>query len=285
METWKAESFIKLSGNTSTLHCRFSQYENSGDYGSTMLGEETSGASRFCSFYTNICMRSDLIRTVHNPLVIHQFQNVNRGSKYKTSVAIQSRVRHLRAPKRWSRMEIPNLPWGCLGYLVGRKRDLLWVEQTMENKIWKMRSQVYNCDRLVPLWVDCPKGYYGASPCCKMKQGLALLHGMHTKYDFFSYQDDDMYIRIEYMDQFVAGLNASDVFVLTSKPLNPLGKTFGKDHHECSTSTDYMYPRGQPVHWATLLLDLPLDPSRRSAKILMWLDVGNPLIHWMYMIP
>jgi hypothetical protein len=55
----------------------------------------------FCSFHTDICMR-DLIRTVHNPLVIHQFQNVNRGIKYKTSVTIQSRVRHLWAPKRWS---------------------------------------------------------------------------------------------------------------------------------------------------------------------------------------
>jgi hypothetical protein len=124
-----------------------------------------------------------------------------------------------------------------------------------------------------------------------MEQGLALLHGTHTKYDFFSYQDDDMYIRTEYMDQFVAGLNASDVFVLTSKPLSPLGKTFGKDHHECSTTTDYMYPRGQKVVYSKaalshLVTGFTLGSVTTQCKEFdVTNDVGNPLIHWMYMIP
>ena len=159
------------------------------------------------------------------------------------------------------------------------------------NKQWKtkyeeMCSQNSSCERIVPLWVDCPEGYYGASPCCKMEQGLALLHGMNTEYDFFSYQDDDMYIRTDYMDQFVAGLNASDVFVLTSKPLSPLGH-----QHDCSISPDYLYPRGQPVVYSKAALSQVVtgftlgSVTSQCKEFEVTHDVGNPLIHWMYMIP
>jgi hypothetical protein len=168
-------------------------------------------------------------------------------------------------------------------------REIYYVlNKQWKTKYEKMCSQVYNCDRIVPLWVDCPEGYYGARPCCKMEQGLALLHGMNTKYDFFSYQDDDIYIRTEYMDLFVAGLNASDVFVLTSKPLSPsLGKTFGKDHNECSTSTDYMYLRGQPVVYSKAALRHVVtgftlgSVTTQCKEFDVTHDVGNPLIHWM----
>ncbi len=106
--------------------------------------EETTAAPRaFCSFHTDICMRH-LIRTVHNPLVIHQFQNVKRGIKYKTYVAIQSRVRHLSNGHEWRFQMF--LVDALDTYLVGRQRDLLCVEQTMKTKYEKMCSQVYNCD-------------------------------------------------------------------------------------------------------------------------------------------
>lgn len=104
---------------------------------------------------------------------------------------------------------------------------------------------------------------------------------------FSPIKDDDMYIRTECMDQFVAGLNASDVFVLTSKPLSPLGKTFGKDHHECSTTTDYMYPRGQKVVYSKaalshLVTGFTLGSVTTQCKEFdVTNDVGNPLIHWM----
>jgi hypothetical protein len=94
------------------------------------------------------------------------------------------------------------------------------------------------------------------------------------------------------MDQFVAGLNASDVFVLTAKSQSPLGKTFGKDPHDCSTLPDYMYPRGQPVVYSKAALSQVVtgftlgSVTSQCNEFNVTHDVdGNPLIHWMYMIP
>jgi hypothetical protein len=84
-----------------------------------------------------------LIRTVHNPLVIHQFQNVKRGIKYKTYVAIQSRVRHLSNGHEWRFQMF--LVDALDTWLAGREIYYVLNKQ-WKTKYEKMCSQVYNCD-------------------------------------------------------------------------------------------------------------------------------------------
>lgn len=166
-----------------------------------------------------------------------------------------------------------------------------WKDRYSE--ICSLPEHIETCKRIIPLWVDCPEGYYGESPCCKMEQGLAQMYQLHTDYDFFCYQDDDMYIRTDYMEDFVAGLNASDAFCLTSKPLSQLGKTFGpaSEQHDCSTSLDYMYPRGQPVVYSKAALEQVVtgfalgSVTAQCKEFDVTHDVGNPIIHFMYMMP
>ena len=73
-------------------------------------------------------------------------------------------------------------PW-IPGWPLAGIREVYYVlNKQWKTKYEKLCSQHWNCDSIVTLWVDCPEGYYGASLCCQMEQGLALLHGMNTKY-------------------------------------------------------------------------------------------------------
>jgi UDP-galactopyranose mutase len=102
-----------------------------------------------------------------------------------------------------------------------------------------------------------------------------------------------MYFRTKYMEDYVAGLNSSDAFVLTAKPLRALGVTFGQHEHRqnCSTSPDYMYPWGQPVVYSKAALEqvvtgFTLGSVTKQCKVFgVTHDVGNPLVHFMYMMP
>jgi hypothetical protein len=111
------------------------------------------------------------------------------------------------------------------------------------------------CERMVPIFVNCPEGYYGESPCCKNEKGILHMLDEHgDRYGWFMYMDDDMYIRREYLTRYLEPLYPSDTMVLASGKnggrLTKLGSPsfqFGNAKYNCSSDIEYMYPWGQPI--------------------------------------
>jgi len=108
------------------------------------------------------------------------------------------------------------------------------------------------CSRLIPIYVDCPESHAGVSPCCKMEQGLLKMIQEHDNYDWYMYQDDDMFIRTDYLEDFLKPLPSDDAMILTAKPdkdeLGPYwDENYRKLNKNCSSDIDFRYPWGQPV--------------------------------------
>eukprot|EP00522_Entomoneis_paludosa_P008173 CAMPEP_0172455572 /NCGR_PEP_ID=MMETSP1065-20121228/12133_1 /TAXON_ID=265537 /ORGANISM="Amphiprora paludosa, Strain CCMP125" /LENGTH=535 /DNA_ID=CAMNT_0013208037 /DNA_START=24 /DNA_END=1628 /DNA_ORIENTATION=+ len=152
------------------------------------------------------------------------------------------------------------------------------------------------CARLFPIYVQCTEGYYGASPCCKMEQGLLQMWEHHGTYDWYVYQDDDMYLRTDYLETFLAPLPSPqhEPIMLSSKPPRNLGVTWMKDpekNSNCSTGLDFQYPWGQPAMYSKAALNIIVNGFRNQAMTQICKtfgithDVGNPIMHWMYILP
>jgi hypothetical protein len=149
------------------------------------------------------------------------------------------------------------------------------------------------CMRIIPIFVDCPEGYYGPSPCCKMDQGMTVMWQNYSHYDWYSYQDDDMYIRTEYLDDFLSGLSPNDAMVLTSTGAKQLGNTWAEPQvrSNCSSDLDYRYPWGQPAMYSRAGLErisrsFQMGATTKQCQAFgVTHDVGNPIVHWMVGLP
>ncbi|KAL7565653.1 hypothetical protein ACA910_019007 [Epithemia clementina (nom. ined.)] len=166
------------------------------------------------------------------------------------------------------------------------------IQQSLSNK-----SKSASCERVIPLYVDCPEGKFGASPCCKMDQGLLQMWRNHyDNYDWFYYADDDTYIRTAYLESFLDALATNhspleEPMVLTTQYSPALGRTYGRYQDKCSLEWDYRYSWGQPVIYAKAALNILSKGFEMNAmrKICdFWEvthDVGNALLHWTYLLP
>jgi hypothetical protein len=172
-------------------------------------------------------------------------------------------------------------------YVLNKEWENRFIEACQEPAILE------DCKRVIPIFVDCPEGYYGASPCCKMDKGMTLMWENYSHYDWYSYQDDDMYIRTEYMDDFLRGLSPDEPMVLTSTWAQQLGITWGdaSSHANCSQHRDYMYPWGQPAVYSRAGFERMSKAfqlgaiAKQCTAFDVTHDVGNPVVHWMMMLP
>ena len=107
------------------------------------------------------------------------------------------------------------------------------------------------CHRIVPVAVSCPEGYYGDSPCCKTQEGLLEITTNFPQFDYYYFGDDDMYVRVSFLNGFLQDMSPDYAFTLTPNPLKRMGhSSFGsddKDGQQCSPDHQYMYPWGQPI--------------------------------------
>ena len=137
--------------------------------------------------------------------------------------------------------------------------------------------------RIQPIFVDCPEGKFGHSPCCKQEVGLLEFYHRYyydyydqfsmkhfilnattkltkrwrssrhqTNYDWILFQDDDMYIRHHELQFFVHDLPLDEEpIVLTSYA--PPGTYLGQEgylknsSYHCSRLDNWTYPWGQPA--------------------------------------
>jgi UDP-galactopyranose mutase len=152
-----------------------------------------------------------------------------------------------------------------------------------------------SCQRIIPIAVDCPEGYYGDAPCCKMQEGLLAIREKYPDYDWYYYADDDMYMRTAYLRDFLQPLRSDSPMILTSGPFKRLGQSgFQLEPNEeqtCGTSHDYLYPWGQPIIYSTAALDrvsqgFKMNGFRAQCKSFhVTHDVGNQIWNWMYQMP
>ena len=80
----------------------------------------------------------------------------------------------------------------------------MWFDKFQE---WRKRETPASryAERIVPLFVDCPEGQFGESPCCKQEKGLLEFYdrGLLNRYDWVAYMDDDTYIRPTFLTNFL----------------------------------------------------------------------------------
>ena len=125
-------------------------------------------------------------------------QRVNKPVAYIT-------FSHLKGTERFEKMIIGSvstwLPPEEPMYVVFSK---MWSDKYEEWKKNETSASRY-ADRIVPLFVDCPEGKFGESPCCKQEKGLLefLDRGLLDRYDWVVYMDDDVYIRSKFLTNFL----------------------------------------------------------------------------------
>ena len=169
-------------------------------------------------------------------------------------------------------------------------------EQDLCNSTSRPQWKQY-CDRIQVVWVDCPEGYYGISPCCKSEKGLLSVYQQLTatnrSFDYYCYLDDDMYMRASDLQKYLAPLPAQkEAFVVTVSKSFPLGlSVFTDTLYNCSFDDNFTMPWGQPIIYSHAAMK-QLAPALRGQALTKQCesfavthDAGNQVVHWMFSWP
>lgn len=99
------------------------------------------------------------------------------------------------------------------------------------------------CRRIHPIYVDCPEGRWGESPCCKQQKGLVEIFGKkYPLYDWYAFFDDDVYLRKEYVATLLAELQPPD-FPMAASPYNQEKQPIGHGRKTCGKGMkQFLYP-------------------------------------------
>lgn len=152
------------------------------------------------------------------------------------------------------------------------------------------------CKRIHPIYVDCPEGGYGQSPCCKQQKGLLeIFKDDYPLYDWYAFFDDDVYLRKEYIAKVLHVLQPPD-FPMAAVAYNQDkrfiaqkgsgSKTCGKEGMD-----HFMYPWGQPIFYSRGAMSTMARGYRANSLTLQCAafnlthDVGNQVLNWMYSLP
>jgi Fringe-like len=127
---------------------------------------------------------------------------------------------------------------------------------------WNQTYSTY-CQRIHPIFVDCPEGYFGIAPCCKQEKGLLQISQRHSKADWILYMDDDIYIRSWHLKKFLSKFDPSnDAMLVTAggkrSMHRPLGQTGYSRYpsYPCSKNANFTYPWGRPVLYSRAARDI-----------------------------
>jgi hypothetical protein len=184
-----------------------------------------------------------------------------------------------------------------------------WEETFNE---WRNRTAIRSgvVDRIKPIYVDCPEGYSGESPCCKQQEGLVKFYYddyKKEKYDWVVYGDDDNYVNLHALEAYIRALpihssqyrnfiNQSQVeppLILSPQHHRLLGWPGFNDSppYNCSKTPEFLYPWAQPAIYNRAAFELVVRGLQQNGLVRQCLefdvshDVGNAIFHWMYSIP
>lgn len=94
-------------------------------------------------------------------------------------------------------------------------------EKFCVHKKGKLTTKQYSlCQHIRPIYVDCPEGKFGDSPCCKQQEGLLELFQNHNYplYDWYAFFDDDVYLRKEYIAELLPAMQHNPDFPMAAIP-------------------------------------------------------------------
>lgn len=151
------------------------------------------------------------------------------------------------------------------------------------------------CHRIQPIFVDCPEGRFGESPCCKQNNGLLQLFQSrnYPLYDWYAFFDDDTYLQKEYIAKVLVALQVPPDFPMAAVPYNQNPKPIGFKGRMCGTKgmDQFLYPWGMPIFYSRGAMNLTAGGLRGHALFEQCLafrvthDVGNAIMNWMYSLP
>ena len=260
-----------------------------------------------------LCMFSS-IGTVSQlqAMVLGYSKEMNEKSSHNQRVAIpndglEPRIAYvsysyLQALDDKSATRFVNFIFGAIQTWLKDEQSLLFVVLTHASKAFYdqlCQNPIYQnvCQRVIPIPVDCPEGYYGDSPCCKMQAGLLHVFEHYPDYDWYMYGDDDNYLQTPHWRDFLRPLTGDDKepLIVASGPLKRLGTSgFSFDPNDkqvCSTDHQYYYPWGQPIVYSKSALKRVIPGFKMNGFRLQCKeygithDVGNQIFHWMYQMP
>lgn len=169
---------------------------------------------------------------------------------------------------------------------------MLYVVLSRQSRVpFETNCKAALCNRIQPVYVDCPEGYYGESPCCKQQKGmLAIFEGReYPLYDFYAYFDDDIYLRKEYIAQYLRSFEPN--FPMALVPRNSDAKFIGlPPENVCSNvrGDNFMYPWGMPIFYSRGAMGLLARGFKANGLVkqcrefLVTHDIGNQIFNWMY---
>jgi hypothetical protein len=173
---------------------------------------------------------------------------------------------------------------------------IVLTPQWKENYATMCQNHVEYCSRLYPLWVDCPEGQFGESPCCKQEKGLLALP---KEYEWTLFADDDMYFKVDGLRGLLQNHlpdASTNVYLVTAggrsaKQLGQFGYKGIRGAYKCSDLPEYRYPWGQPVIYSRAALRRVTPGLRAGGLVKQCIefdvthDAGNSIFHWMYQLP
>jgi hypothetical protein len=173
---------------------------------------------------------------------------------------------------------------------------IVLTPQWKENYATMCQNHVEYCSRLYPLWVDCPEGQFGESPCCKQEKGLLALP---KAYEWTLFADDDMYFKVDHLRGLLQNHlpdASTSVYLVTAggrsaKQLGQFGYKGIRGAYKCSDLPEYRYPWGQPVIYSRAALRRVTPGLRAGGLVKQCIefdvthDAGNSIFHWMYQLP
>jgi len=159
------------------------------------------------------------------------------------------------------------------------------------------KKELRLCRRIEPIYVDCPEGKFGESPCCKQQKGLLAVfeNRKHPKYDWYAFFDDDMYLRKEYLADLLTGFQPPS-YPMAAIPYNAklnLGFPWRNTCRptEKNQTDEFVYPWGQPIFYSYGAVLMMADGYRANSLVRQCMsfrvthDVGNAILNWMYSLP
>jgi hypothetical protein len=152
-------------------------------------------------------------------------------------------------------------------------------------------------NRIHAVFVDCPEGKFGLSPCCKQEQGLIYVWTTFAnQYEWFVFMDDDIYMRPNFLEGYVATLpaNHEPILLTSGAPPHALGQAGylrSRMAYNCSEDHEFTYPWASLAIYNRCALRLISNGLRlggltkQCVEFNVTHDTGNAILHWMYTIP
>jgi len=131
--------------------------------------------------------------------------------------------------------------------------------------------------------------------CCKGQAGLKQLMLDYKEYHWYVYLEPNVYVRHQYLQDYVSHLDPQEPVTLTSGVSRPMGfSDYDGSAYNCSVpSSHFLYPFGHPIVLSQAAMKVMAPAGFIRGGLMAQckeygdtsLDVGLQILPWMYSVP